>query len=376
MIFLGLASNYSAKDLLSHLFCLGTKKDYIKLERELAKRYNSSTEQTSLVYSGRTAICLALESFISSGKIKKGDHVAINGFTCKAVPEAIKKAGLVPVYLDIEKDSPDFSPKTLERAISEDKKLKVFILQNTFGIPSDVRQFEEIKQKHDLLIIEDLAHCAGRKYPDGREIGTVGDATCLSFGKGKAIDTIIGGAVVLRNDFSFPTRFKKEHLKSPKISDSMRAGWYPLFGAIARGLSHIHLEKLFLALILKCHWIEKSADTKLDKTRTITTWQAYLVLKKLKTLRNTPLRTFYLVENREACLAELKKHGFRLEEFWYEVPVSPKRYFDAQDYPREKCPNSVDFSEHVLNLPTWYSDKKHKKEIKEAEKIIERYRRK
>ena len=375
MLFLGLASNYSGRATLSHLFSLGTSSDYKNLEKELAKRFKTEISQVSLVYSGRTAIFLALKSFLDSGKIKKGDHVAVNGFTCKAVAEAVKKAGLEPVYIDIEKSSPDFSKESLKSKIKEDKLLKVFILQNTFGIPCDISGFEKIKEKYGLLMIEDLAHCAGRKYADGREIGTVGDSACLSFGKGKSIDTIIGGAVVLRNNFSFPKSFKKSDLKLPKLGDSMRAGWYPLFGVIARGLTHLHLEKPFLGLLLKLRWIERSADTALDSSRTITNWQSKLALSQLKSLRPTPLRKYYLVENREACLKELKKHGFRLEELWYEVPVAPERYYKSLHYPEASCPNAVRFSKEVINLPTWYKDETHKNELKEAEKIIKSFRR-
>ena len=153
----------------------------------------------------------------------------------------------------------------------------------------------------------------------------------------------------------------------------MRAGWYPIFGAVARGLAHIHLEKPFLALLLKFRWIERSADTRLDPTRTITNWQAKLILKKLKNLKNSPLREIYFVKNREICLKELKKHGFRLEELWYDTPVAPKRYYKNIKFPEKSLKNSVFVANSIINLPTWYSDKKHKKELALARKIIKKY---
>ncbi len=373
MLFLGLASNYSPKNTLKHALFLGTRKSLDKLNTVLAKRYNSTLEQTAVVYSGRTAIYLALASFIEAGKLQKGDKIVINGFTCHAVLEAIKKAKLEPVFADTEQKIPDYSPETLEKLVKSDKKIKAFILQNTFGNSVDIEKFTKIKEKYNLILIEDLAHCAGRKYKNRKEIGTVGDATCLSFGKGKAIDTIIGGAIILRGETKFPKYFEKENLKKPNISDSMRAGWYPLFGSLARGLAHIKLEKPFLALLLKLKWIEKSADTALDETRTITDWQAKLVLSQLENLKNSPLRDYFLVNNREECLKELKKNGFRLEELWYEVPVAPKRYYKKVNFPESSCKNATKIAEQIINLPTWYTDKKHKKEIKKAKQIIEKY---
>ena len=69
MIFLGLASNYSARDIWRHSFTLGSRRDYRRLELALASRYGATLANTSLVFSGRTAIYLALQSFIESGDI-------------------------------------------------------------------------------------------------------------------------------------------------------------------------------------------------------------------------------------------------------------------------------------------------------------------
>lgn len=379
MIFLGLASNYRAKDILRHSFAVGSKKDYQNLESALADRYGSDLAHTSLIYSGRSAIALALKSFIASGKISKGDHVAVNSFTCYAVIQAIKYANLEPIFIDLEMAAngeilPNYSASNLASLAKKDHKLKVFILQNTFGFPVDIRQFEKVKKDYNLLLIEDIAHCAGRKYPNGQEIGTIGDATCLSFGKGKSIDTITGGAIILRNKtINFPKSFDKTALKSRELAGglSSRASWYPFFAAIARGLSHLHLEKYWLGLLLKLKWIERSGDTRLLLDTTISHWQAKLALRQLNNLKNSPLREFFLVDDRTSTLAELKKHGARLEEFWYETPVAPKRHYKKAHFSEKDCPNAVFFANHVVNLPTWYTaSKHHQKELSRARQII------
>ena len=378
MIFLGLASNYHARDIWRHSFAHGNKKDYVTLEAELAKRYGSDLARTSLIFSGRSAIALALKSFLASGKLQKGDHVAINAFTCYAVVQAVRHAGLEPVFVDLEQAVngeilPNYSAKALDALAQKDKKLKVFILQNTFGFPVDIRQFDQVLRSHDLLLLEDLAHCTGRKYPDGREIGTVGDATCLSFGKGKSLDTITGGAVILRGkDIAFPKSFDKATLKSRELAGgpASRASWYPFFAAIARGLSHLRLEKPWLGFLLKVHAIERSGDTPLKLDSTVSRWQAKLALYQLKNLKNSPLREFFLVDNRAQCLKELRKHGAHLEEFWYETPVAPARYYHKAGFSEQACPNAVFFADHVVNLPTWYSSKRRQKEVATAKQLI------
>ncbi len=375
MIFLGLASNYHARDILRHSFAIGTNHDYTHLEQTLARRYDATLANTSLIYSGRSAIALALLSFIESGRVKRGDYVAVNAFTCHAVIEAITYAGLQPCFIDLAPRSADYSASQLRATCQKQKRLKVFIIQNTFGQPVDIASFLEVKQEYDLLLVEDLAHCAGRFYSTGQEVGTVGEATCLSFGKGKAIDTITGGAVILRDPFlSFPKSFDKSTLiKRQKTGDAPRASWYPLFGAVARGLSHLHLEKYWLWALLKLGWIQRSADAKLLLDTSITNWQAKLALRQLKHLSKKPLREYYLVENRDECIANLRRKGYRLEELWYEVPVAPQRYYKSVNFPEKSCPNATYFASHVVNLPTWYHDKKHSREVAEARRIIKTY---
>ena len=181
--------------------------------------------------------------------------------------------------------------------------------------------------------------------------------------------------MILRDkSLSFPSSFDKTKLKRRECTgDAPRASWYPLFAAIARGLSHVHLEKYWLGLLLKLKWIERSADTKLKLDVSLTHWQAKLALRQVKLLKNTPLREFFVVNDREACLKELAKHGFRLKELWYEVPVAPERYYKQAKFPEEKCPNAVFFSAHVVNLPTWYKSPRRKREVAAARKIIKRY---
>ena len=376
MIFLGLASNYDARSTWHHAFAVGNKKDYLALEQELSRRYGADLDHLSLTFSGRSAIYLALKSFIESSRMTKGDHVAINSFTCHAVLEAIDRAGLEPVYIDLEKTVsgqilPNYSADSLDAIAKKDKKLKCFILQNSFGFPVDIRRFEKVKKDKNLLLLEDLAHCTGRKYPDGREIGTVGEAACLSFGKGKSIDTITGGAVVLRDQsLNLPKEFDKNTLKHRNGGDVLRASWYPVFGAIARGLAHIHLEKPWLGLLLKLRWIERSADTKLLTDTTISYWQAKLALEQFGRLKNSALREFFLVDDRKVCLKELRRRGYHLEESWYEVPVAPERYYKSVKFPEAQNPNAVFFAEHVLNLPTWYQSKRKKNQVAKAKKII------
>lgn len=180
-IFNSLGSNYDFKFVLKSLFL----KNDGGLKKFLERKYKG---QVTLTYKGREAIELALSG------LPKGSLIAINGFTCFAVYEAIKKAGHKALYLDIEKGELNFSPETLKRAVN----VKAVIIQNTLGYPCDIEKISQVCKENKIILIEDLAHSVGTRYENGKEAGMVGDFVALSFSQDKMIDVVSGGALIQR----------------------------------------------------------------------------------------------------------------------------------------------------------------------------------
>ena len=374
--FLGAAANY--KKIWRHVFARGGARDCQKLEDFLSEKYDG---EAILMKNGRSALATALKVYFNPG-----DWVIVNGFTCYAVVEAVKAAKLVPVYADIEKDL-NFSVKTLEKCLerASGEKIRGVIVQNTLGNPVNITAVERFAKRNHLLLIEDLAHSTGVRYPDGREAGKVGIATALSFGKEKSIDTISGGAVILRDfnvingaRFKIPKNARKTWVaelrprKRAKTRDSLRARFYPLFGAIYRGLSYVNLESVFMGLLLKMHWVERSADNKLDLRRKISDFEAKLALEQLRSLKKSGegvLREFYLLDNRDEVLQKLKEAGYFFGGFWYEKPVSPERYYKKVRFPEKDCPVATIISSKIINFPTYYP----KKDLAKAREIVKKY---
>lgn len=356
--FLGSAANYKER-LWAHTFAVGLEKDRGALQRFLSQKYSG---EAILTKNGRSALALALKAYF-----EPGDAVIVNGFTCYAVYEAVKAAGLVPVWADINRENLNFDIESLKHIVED--KIKGIIIQNSLGNPVDIATIEKFTKKHNLAIIEDLAHCVGVKYADGREAGTVGAAVALSFGKDKSIDTISGGAVILRHPCKSTI---KAPSKLPKVSDTLRARFYPLLGTISRGLSYIHLGGIWMRCLVKIHWVEKSADNRLDLERKIAKFEAKLALKQLKELKKSgeaPIREFCLVRDRAEVLKKLQARGYYFGGFWYEKPVSPERYYKKVHFPEDKCPVATEVVKKIINLPTYYN----KKDLEPARKIIAKY---
>lgn len=360
--FLGMAANYGGDEWARHTFAWGRQSDYDNLKTYLARRYGG---EVFLCKNGRSALALALKTYF-----EPGDAIIVNGFTCYAVYEAIRAAKMRPVFADISKQDLNFNVDTLSKAMKADgTQIKGIIVQNTLGNPVDIKAIEKFAKEHGLLIIEDLAHAAGVRYKDGREAGKVGVAAIWSFGKDKSIDTISGGALVLRS----PCKYEIEAPnKTPKLSDHLRARFYPTFGALCRGLSYIKLGGALMRGLVKIHWVEKSADNALSLSRLPSKYQAKLALAQFKQLRRNgepPIREFCFVNERDKVLAELQKKGYYFGGFWYEKPVSPKRYYKKVNFPETSCPNAVWVAQHIINLPRYYT----RRDLTEARNIIKNH---
>lgn len=365
MYFLGQAANYRGLKTWKHFFAFGTENDSDELRAFLAAHYGTTRDRVALYHNGRSALAVAMKKLLP-----QGSEVVITALTCSAVVRAVKAAKCTPVYADIDLETLHFGAKELVKVLKKHRRVAAVIVQNSLGIPCDIKNIEEICKRKDLILIEDLAHCTGVFYPDGREVGTVGRVACLSFGKGKSIDTISGGAVVFRGDEDDPV---KQPEKRPKLGESMRDRWYPFFAAQIRILYYIGLGKLLTAFLIKIGCIERSADSRLATNTRLTHWQAKLALRQLKSLpRNgrEPIRDFYLVKHRKELLRKLEKYGYVFNDIWYDVPVAPLRDYKKLRFPEEDCPVAVAVSKHIINIPTHYE----KSELVTAYKIIKEYK--
>lgn len=352
--YLGLNAN--GPKIAETLFTHGTSKDLRKLSEFLSGKYQGAPILTK---NGRSAIYFALKSYF-----EPGDKIIINGFTCYAVYEAVTKAGMTPIFADINVETLNYNIDTLEKIIGE--KPKGIIIQNSLGNPVNIKQIKKFADDHDLMIIEDLAHLAGADYTTGDEVGTVGDATVLSFGKDKAVNTVSGGAVILRTPAKHSVDIPVER---PRFSDYLRSRFYPFLCAMCRGLNHIHLGGILMRCLVRIHFIEKSADNKLDEYHRLGKFQAKLALKQIKNLKGARTRDFYLVDNRDEVLKKLRDAGFFFDSFWYEKPVSPKRYYKEVGYPEKACPIATKVAEKIINFPLYYS----KKDLKKAFDVVKSY---
>jgi dTDP-4-amino-4,6-dideoxygalactose transaminase len=153
-----------------------------KFEDFIGKGYSLSLN------SGTAALHIAL---ILAG-VKTGDEVISTPLTAEPTNVAIKMAGAKVRWADIDYDTGNISPDSIEKAIN--KKTKAILVVDYAGIPVDVKRLQEISTKYNIPIIEDAAHSLGSKF-DGKKAGNHFPFTVFSFQAIKHLTTIDGGAL-------------------------------------------------------------------------------------------------------------------------------------------------------------------------------------
>lgn len=372
MLFQSVGSHYTLRQALAHAFRLGRRQHTSILERTLSDRYKG---RATLFSRGRAALAEAVR--VATG----GEGaVVVNAFTCYSVVEAVQSAGCTVVYCDIDLSSLHYNGETLEQVLLDHPEVNAIIVQNTLGMPCDIEGIETVSRRHNVTIIEDLAHGAGLLYGDGREAGTVGDITMLSFGRDKLLDSINGGALVMR----MPDKLAhvKQPVQQPRLRDQLRDRVYPLLAVAIRTGYPIGLGKYLLAIAYKLHIAVRSADGLLSTRVALPNWQAAQAYARFSALNGdlearrkkrdsyhqqlvgmrlpeaslaasaAPIRIPVLSHRRDEIVAALKEKGYFFEDIWYDRPVSPARHYDKVGFDESLCPRATLAAKTIFNLPT------------------------
>lgn len=132
--------------------------------------------------------------------VEAGDEVICQSFTFAASANPIAYQGAKPVFVDSEPDTWNMSPKALEDAIIDRKKVtgkypKAIIPVHLYGMPAKMNEILEIANKYGIPVLEDAAEALGSEYC-GKKCGTLGLYGALSFNGNKIITTSGGGALI------------------------------------------------------------------------------------------------------------------------------------------------------------------------------------
>jgi CDP-6-deoxy-D-xylo-4-hexulose-3-dehydrase len=168
-------------------------------ERQLSQRVG--VRSAHMVNSGSSANLIAVSALTSpklgDRRVNPGDEVitVAAGFPTTVAP--ILQNSLIPVYVDVDLETYVANNDEIEAAISS--KTKAIFMAHTLGNPFDLKFVTDLAKKHNLWLIEDSCDALGGLY-DGKNIGTFGDLSTLSFYPAHHLTTGEGGAILAKSN--------------------------------------------------------------------------------------------------------------------------------------------------------------------------------
>ena len=144
----------------------------------------------------------ALHAMYFAAGIGAGDEVVTTPLTFAATANAALYLGASVRFADVEAETGNIDPACVEEMITP--RTRAIVAVDYTGAPADYDRLSEIASRHGIALMADAAHSLGASY-HGRAVGTLADASALSFHPVKPITTAEGGAV-LTNDAGIAER--------------------------------------------------------------------------------------------------------------------------------------------------------------------------
>lgn len=311
---------------------------------------------------GRTALLVLFRAL----NLQENDEVIVPAFTCDVVPNAVLRAGGVPVFVDLEADSYHMSLAHLAALLSN--KTRAVVACHTFGEPEDIAAIRRVVSGRDIFVVEDAAHALGARYKQ-RRVGSLGDAAIFSLTKNMFN---VGGGVIATDNAAIASRARDlltnarpssfltrvqiastAYLEGRRVCSPLSNWALGCLGLVSRHLGFV-----------KKGYVD---NLKIPNTLAMAKWEAKLGLAGLRDLdakngrRNqcrslldnsladapgirgtvrceeaNPVCTWYAIrlkehQSRDRVTEQLRKSHVYLYPIWDPVPVATKDYGAGQD---------------------------------------------
>ncbi len=291
----------------------------------------------------------ALQLALMAWEVGAGDAVFVPDFTFFSSGEVVPTVGAVPVFVDIDADTFNMSPESLETAIQyvieqTDLHPKVIVAVDLFGQPADYGRISQIADKYHLLVLEDAAQGFGGSIGN-RKACSFGDISTTSFFPAKPLGCYgDGGAVFTDNDaWAELIRSYKVHGKGEDKYDNVRIGMNSRLDTLQAA---ILMEKLafFDEEVALCN---QAADAYTSRLRNLV--KTPVVREGMRSSRAQYAICLADANQRKSVMDVLAASGIP-SAIYYKKPMHMQKAFEK--YPSElNCRTAENICGQCLSLP-------------------------
>jgi UDP-4-amino-4,6-dideoxy-N-acetyl-beta-L-altrosamine transaminase len=320
-----------------------------------------------------------------------GKTLITSPITFVASANAALYAGGYPAFADIDPDTVNMSPVSLEKALADNPDTRAVVPVHFAGLPCDMAAIKSAADSAGAAVIEDAAHALGAQYANGQRVGSCADSlmTIFSLHPVKAIAAGEGGIITTNDE---PTYRKLLRLRSHGINklddpfqlpeqaetNGVRNPWYYEMQELGY---HYRITDIQCGLALSQF---KKLDRFIARRRELvgTYDEAFAGLRNCRAAqvggRNQSGHHLYVLRidfetaglNRGQLMRELKARQIGSQVHYTPVPAQP--YYRRLGFRPEDYPNSQKYYRHALSLPLFYdlSDKQQEQVITAIKDLV------
>jgi dTDP-4-amino-4,6-dideoxygalactose transaminase len=302
-----------------------------------------------------TSCTHALEMSALLLDIGPGDEVIMPTFTFVSTANAFALRGAKPVFVDSHPVTLNLDERQLERAITP--RTRAIVPVHYAGVACEMGAIMDIARAHKLAVVEDNAHGFTGKYR-GKELGTFGALSTLSFHSTKNFACGEGGALIV-NDATLAERAEIIREKGTNRSRFLR-GQVDKYTWVDIGSSYVASDALaaFLLGQLESEAKIQSARRKIWQTyqRELEQWASANGVQRPVVPESCEhsWHIYHLImpslDKRQALIAHLKERGISAVFHYQALHASPigRKFAGNQSLPVAEAA-----TDRLLRLPLY-----------------------
>jgi dTDP-4-amino-4,6-dideoxygalactose transaminase len=290
------------------------------------------------VGNGTEALHLALRAL----DVPHGSEVVTVANAGVPGPIAVRQAGLIPRFADVDEQTRTLAPAALAVAITP--RTRAIMPVHLYGHAAPMAEIMALAEQHGLPVIEDCAQSHGARI-NGRMTGTFGRFGCFSFYPTKNLGALGDGGAIITDDAALAEKLRKLRVY----------GWERKYYSTEPGGINSRLDELQAAL-LRCKLPLLDQWNQLRRERA--TWYRELLadVSGIRLPQDAAAHVYHLFViqvdggRRDALKHALTEQGIGTD-IHYPLPTHLQPAFEDGGYEPGELPVTERLAETVLSLP-------------------------
>lgn len=294
------------------------------------------------VSSGTEALYLILKAL----DLPSQSIVFVPSFTFIATSEVVLRAGLRPVFVDVDLETGNLALTSLQELYElyskRGEKISAVIAVSIFGIPANLPELVNFCEVNNLYLIEDICQAFGAEI-SGKKVGSFGIASATSFYPTKNLSACGDAGMVFTQNEEIYQRVKilKEHGQSaPYI--------YTRHGVNGR------IDEIQCAILrVKFKYFQEELKLRQRLAEFYERRLRGLPIKLLKVqAHGEPALSLFSIRvpDRARFIEYLKKRGIQTR-IYYPIPLHLQPLYQSFGYKKGDLKNAERLCEEIVSLP-------------------------